>query len=46
MGRPSTGAVPPGHDGARRRGVNPLTGEIVPVTFIGQMVPGTGIRAA
>jgi hypothetical protein len=25
-----------------RRGVNPLTGEIVPVTFIGQMVPGTG----
>ena len=25
-----------------RRGVNPLTGEIVPATFIGQMVPGTG----
>jgi hypothetical protein len=25
-----------------RRGVNPLTGEIVPVTFIGQIVPGTG----
>ena len=27
---------------AGRRGVNPLTGEIVPTTFIGQMVPGTG----
>ncbi len=25
-----------------RRAVNPLTGEIVPVTYIGQMVPGTG----
>ena len=25
-----------------RRAVNPLTGEVVPVTFIGQMVPGTG----
>jgi hypothetical protein len=25
-----------------RRGVNPLTGEVVPATFIGQMVPGTG----
>jgi len=25
-----------------RRAVNPKTGEIVPVTFIGQMVPGTG----
>ena len=25
-----------------RRAVNPLTGEIWPVTFIGQMVPGTG----
>jgi hypothetical protein len=25
-----------------RRAVNPLTGEIVPATFIGQMVPGTG----
>jgi Carboxypeptidase regulatory-like domain len=27
---------------AGRRAVNPLTGEIVPVTFVGQMVPGTG----
>jgi hypothetical protein len=27
---------------AGRRGVNPLTGEVVPATFIGQMVPGTG----
>ena len=25
-----------------RRGQNPLTGEIVPEVFIGQMVPGTG----
>jgi hypothetical protein len=25
-----------------RRAQNPLTGEVVPVTFIGQMVPGTG----
>jgi hypothetical protein len=25
-----------------RRGLNPLTGEVVPVTFIGQMVPATG----
>ncbi len=25
-----------------RRAVNPLTGEIVPVTYVGQMVPGTG----
>jgi len=25
-----------------RRGVNPLNGAIVPATFIGQMVPGTG----
>jgi hypothetical protein len=27
---------------AGRRAVNPLTGEVVPVTFIGQMIPGTG----
>jgi hypothetical protein len=27
---------------AGRRAVNPLTGEILPVTYIGQMVPGTG----
>jgi hypothetical protein len=27
---------------AGRRAVNPLTGEVVPVTFVGQMVPGTG----
>lgn len=27
---------------AGRRGVNPLTGEVVPAPFIGQMVPGTG----
>ncbi|MET0214849.1 MAG: TonB-dependent receptor [Vicinamibacterales bacterium] len=25
-----------------RRGVNPLTGAVVPATFIGQIVPGTG----
>jgi Carboxypeptidase regulatory-like domain len=25
-----------------RRAVNPLTGEILPVTYVGQMVPGTG----
>jgi len=25
-----------------RRALNPLTGEILPVTYIGQMVPGTG----
>lgn len=27
---------------AGRRAVNPVTGEVVPSTFIGQMVPGTG----
>jgi hypothetical protein len=27
---------------AGRRAQNPLTGEIVPVTFVGQMVPGSG----
>ena len=27
---------------AGRRAVNPLTGEILPVTFVGLMVPGTG----
>ena len=27
---------------AGRRALNPLTGEVVPSTFIGQMVPGTG----
>src|SRR5881392_2228354 len=26
----------------RRRAVNPLTGEIWPVTYIGQMIPGSG----
>ena len=46
VGRQASGAVRAVRVGNARRALNPVTGEILPDTFIGLIVPGTGDHAA